>query len=220
MDNARKAILIGVGLFITIIVISIVLLILNLGKDITDEAGENVTNISTYLKASASKKILYTQVSPRYKGQVITREATIALFERYKDDENIVISLSKVNTLSGDEEYLSSGGFYYKKSSYGDYVYGCSMNGEQGGTEQFDGIPLWTYGNRNNIYYIYSGGTRAATTLRAYFNVRADSIKAYNLYFSGILTPDQDGTDCKDVSNVSADNWMGIAISKAYALGR
>lgn len=46
MDNAQKAIMIGVGLFITIIIISAVLLITNLGTDLIDDAAGEVAGIS------------------------------------------------------------------------------------------------------------------------------------------------------------------------------
>jgi len=51
MDNAQKAIMIGVGLFLTILVISVVLLITNLGIGTTKNAGERVVSISAGLQS-------------------------------------------------------------------------------------------------------------------------------------------------------------------------
>jgi len=50
MDNAQKAIMIGVGLFITIIIISAVLLITNLGTDLIDDAAGEISGLSDTLK--------------------------------------------------------------------------------------------------------------------------------------------------------------------------
>ncbi len=50
MDNTEKAIMIGVGLFITIIIISAVLLIVNLGTGMMDEAGGQISGITGDLK--------------------------------------------------------------------------------------------------------------------------------------------------------------------------
>ena len=50
MDNAQKAIMIGVGLFITIIIISAVLLIVNLGTGLVDDATAELGTMSTSLQ--------------------------------------------------------------------------------------------------------------------------------------------------------------------------
>ena len=50
MDNAQKAIMIGVGLFITIIIISAVLLIVNLGTGLVDDATSELGTMSTSLQ--------------------------------------------------------------------------------------------------------------------------------------------------------------------------
>ena len=50
MDNAQKAIMIGVGLFITIIIISAVLLIVNLGTGLVDDATSELGTMSSSLQ--------------------------------------------------------------------------------------------------------------------------------------------------------------------------
>lgn len=50
MDNAQKAIMIGVGLFITIIIISVVLLITNMGTGIADDARTKLSGVSDSMK--------------------------------------------------------------------------------------------------------------------------------------------------------------------------
>ena len=63
MDNAQKAIMIGVGLFITIIIISAVLLIVNLGTGLVDDATDELGAISTNLQASLTEAYDSKQVS-------------------------------------------------------------------------------------------------------------------------------------------------------------
>ena len=50
MDNAQKAIMIGVGLFITIIIISAVLLITTYGTNLMNSATSNLTGVEGILK--------------------------------------------------------------------------------------------------------------------------------------------------------------------------
>ena len=52
MDNAQKAIMIGVGLFITIIIISLVMLITSTGQDMANDSMEKLSSISNQLSAS------------------------------------------------------------------------------------------------------------------------------------------------------------------------
>lgn len=52
MDNAQKAIMIGVGLFITIIIISAVMLITSAGQDMVDNSMTKLSDISNQLSSS------------------------------------------------------------------------------------------------------------------------------------------------------------------------
>ena len=63
MDNAQKAIMIGVGLFITIIIISAVLLITNLGTGLINNAQGQLSSIS---------KALQNQITSSFDGRTLT----------------------------------------------------------------------------------------------------------------------------------------------------
>lgn len=52
MDNAQKAIMIGVGLFITIIVIAAVMLITGIGQDLLNSGTTQLSGISDTMKQS------------------------------------------------------------------------------------------------------------------------------------------------------------------------
>ncbi len=82
MDNAQKAIMIGVGLFITIIVIAAVMLITGVGQDLLNNGTQQLTGISESLRV---------QVTDQYDGKVFTasqvRTACIDLLTRYQNSE-------------------------------------------------------------------------------------------------------------------------------------
>lgn len=63
MDNAQKAIMIGVGLFITIIIIAAVMLITGAGQDLMNQGTQQIGNISESLRI---------QVTDQYDGKVLT----------------------------------------------------------------------------------------------------------------------------------------------------
>ncbi len=63
MDNAQKAIMIGVGLFITIIVIAAVMLITGVGQDLLNNGTQQLTGISESLRV---------QVTDQYDGKTFT----------------------------------------------------------------------------------------------------------------------------------------------------
>lgn len=56
MDNAQKAIMIGVGLFITIIVIAAVMLITGIGQDLLNSGTQKASSISDNLQASLTSQ--------------------------------------------------------------------------------------------------------------------------------------------------------------------
>lgn len=74
MDNAQKAIMIGVGLFITIIIISVVLLITNMGTGIANEATNNVKGITNTMKQ---------QMILAYDGKTVTKSEVVAAWTSY-----------------------------------------------------------------------------------------------------------------------------------------
>lgn len=87
MDNAQKAIMIGVGLFITIIIISAVLLITNIGTGMVNSSREQLSGIS---------KGLQNQVTSAYDGKTMTGSEVIAAFTMYESSEmSIVVCTNK-----------------------------------------------------------------------------------------------------------------------------
>lgn len=91
MDNAQKAIMIGVGLFITIIIISAVLLITNLGSGLISGAQTQMSGMST---------VLQNQITAKYDGKILSGADVINTVEQYQDSNDlsirIVVSEAKV----------------------------------------------------------------------------------------------------------------------------
>lgn len=82
MDNAQKAIMIGVGLFITIIIIAAVMLITGMGQNLLNKGTDKVSGISsqldmTELEAYDNTKVTGAQVS--------------AAVKKYWTDANIIV---------------------------------------------------------------------------------------------------------------------------------
>ena len=82
MDNAQKAIMIGVGLFITIIIIAAVMLITGMGQDLLNSGQQQVTNISSNLQ---------TQLTDEFDETTMTGAKVIAAVKRYRTDPGMVI---------------------------------------------------------------------------------------------------------------------------------
>lgn len=92
MDNAQKAIMIGVGLFITIIIISAVLLITNIGTGMVTSSREQLSGIS---------KGLQNQVTSAYDGKTMTGSEVIAAYTMYESSEmSIVVCTNKTSATS------------------------------------------------------------------------------------------------------------------------
>ena len=90
MDNAQKAIMIGVGLFITIIIISSVLLISNMGTNLITSAQSQLSGIT---------KGLQNQITAAYDGKTLTGAEVIAAFQQYESSEMSIVV--QVGTLKG-----------------------------------------------------------------------------------------------------------------------
>lgn len=89
MDNAQKAIMIGVGLFITIIVIAAVMLITGMGQDMLTSGQQQVSNISSSLQA---------QITSDFDGTTVTGAQVISAVKRYYTDETMVIRVKATKT--------------------------------------------------------------------------------------------------------------------------
>lgn len=91
MDNAQKAIMIGVGLFITIIIIAAVMLITGMGQNLLNKGTDKVSGISsqldmTELEAYDNTKVTGAQVS--------------AAVKKYWTDANIIVYVDENCTTS------------------------------------------------------------------------------------------------------------------------
>ena len=86
MDNAQKAIMIGVGLFITIIIISAVLLIVNIGTDMMNSSREQLSGIT---------KGLQNQVTSAYDGKTMNGSEVISAYQLYESSQmSVVVKVS------------------------------------------------------------------------------------------------------------------------------
>ena len=84
MDNAQKAIIIGVGLFITIIIISAVLLITNLGTDLIGGATSETATMSSALK---------TQLLELYDGKTYLGSQLLSQLRYYSNSNTVSIAV-------------------------------------------------------------------------------------------------------------------------------
>jgi len=97
MDNAQKAIMIGVGLFITIIIISAVLLIVNLGTGLVDESTAKLDSISSSLQG---------RLTEEYDGKIMTGNRVLSTIKEFENSTSIGIT---VVTNNSDSEGCSDG---------------------------------------------------------------------------------------------------------------
>lgn len=92
MDNAQKAIMIGVGLFITIIIISSVLLITNIGTNLINNAQNQLSNISATLQQNLTQT---------YDGRTMTGNDVIAAVQTYQNSNDVSIRI----VVSGSKQF-------------------------------------------------------------------------------------------------------------------
>lgn len=85
MGNAQKAIMIGVGQFIAVIITSGVLLITNLGMGLVNDAKGQLSNIS-----SSSQKQLFET----YDARVMTGNDVIAAVKMYQNSDEVSIRIA------------------------------------------------------------------------------------------------------------------------------
>ena len=84
MDNAQKAIMIGVGLFITIIIIAAVMLITGMGQDLMNQGTQQLSQMSSQLQQ---------QLTQEYDGTEMTGAQVLAAVKKYYGDATMAISL-------------------------------------------------------------------------------------------------------------------------------
>jgi len=84
MDNAQKAIMIGVGLFITIIIISAVLLIVNLGTGLVDESTAKLDSISSSLQG---------RLTEEFDGKIMTGSRVLSAIKEHYNSTSLCIGV-------------------------------------------------------------------------------------------------------------------------------
>ena len=82
MDNAQKAIMIGVGLFITIIIIAAVMLITGMGQNLLNKGTDKVAGISASLDMTELEA---------YDNTSVNGSNVVAAVKKYWTDANIVV---------------------------------------------------------------------------------------------------------------------------------
>lgn len=101
MDNAQKAIMIGVGLFITIIIIAAVMLITGMGQNLLNKGQAQIGGIS---------ESLMNDLTQQYNGKTLSgsqvRSAAVQLINR--DEVGITVKIK--NSASDTEGSYKSGG--------------------------------------------------------------------------------------------------------------
>lgn len=97
MDNAQKAIMIGVGLFITIIIIAAVMLITGMGQNLLNKGQSQVNGISASLQND-----LFEQYNGKKMSGAQVRTAAVQLKNR-DDAESITIKIGGAEKKNTDE---------------------------------------------------------------------------------------------------------------------
>lgn len=87
MDNAQKAIMIGVGLFITIIIIAAVMLITGMGQDLMNNATGKLSTVSSTLQ---------DQMTRQYDNVQVTGAQVLSAIQKYYSDPELVIAINNV----------------------------------------------------------------------------------------------------------------------------
>lgn len=97
MDNAQKAIMVGVGLFITIIVIAAIMLITGLGTNLINSGKTQVNNLSTALQQ---------QLTADYDDTTVKGSDVRAAVSRFYSDDGMII---EVKAVASSDKYLEYG---------------------------------------------------------------------------------------------------------------
>lgn len=106
MENAQKAIMIGVGLFITIIIIAAVMLITGMGQDLLNRGTEQLGGISGQLEQ---------QLTSQYDNVEVSGSQVLSAMQKYYNDTSLVIYVK--NKASGSPVYCSTPKAYGSSST-------------------------------------------------------------------------------------------------------
>ncbi len=98
MENTTKAILIGVGLFITIALISAVLVIMNVGNKMIGDSQNELEGISQTFKA---------ELTDNYDDKEVTGADVLAFMKKQHSSNEISVALNNTATKAGKISNLS-----------------------------------------------------------------------------------------------------------------
>lgn len=99
MENAQKAIMIGVGLFITIIIIAAVMAITGMGQNLLNQGQNKLANLTTQMT---------TQLTANYDGKTMYgSEVLVAIQNYYSDNDMFVALLPKSTSNFGDLKWVT-----------------------------------------------------------------------------------------------------------------
>lgn len=96
MDNAQRAIMIGVGLFITILIIAAVMLIVTPAINLINNASGRIGNLET---------VLVNQLTAAYDETTVTGSQVIAAVTQYYYQEGMIIEVKASSTENTVTEY-------------------------------------------------------------------------------------------------------------------
>lgn len=101
MESAQKAIMIGVGLFITIIIIAAVMTITGIGQDLLNQGQSQLSGISGQLQS---------QLQTQYDQVTMSGSLVKAAINKYYNDPQVVVALfnDKTNITSTGAKYVGA----------------------------------------------------------------------------------------------------------------
>ena len=149
MENTTKAILIGVGLFITIALISAVLVIMNVGNNMINDSQNELQSISDTLTS---------EMTDNFDGKIVQGAEVLAFMKKHHSSQEVSVALN--NTASSKEEVSSTlTGFNW----VGAYKY-TSLNNTKVGTKltSSDRIPRSDLTNNGKADYVSTNSQYAA----------------------------------------------------------
>ena len=145
MENAQKAIMIGVGLFITIIIIAAVMLITGMGQNLLNKGTDKAANIASQLDQ--------TELEP-YDNTKVIGSTVISVVKKYWNDPNIIIFVDN-NCTTSTSCTVSDKTTYYEGSNISDYS--SSHNGET--------VSMYTTASSNSSTKLISTSARYTAKL-------------------------------------------------------
>lgn len=91
MDNAQKAIMIGVGVFITILIIAAVMVLVNLGIDLLNRGTQSAQGLS---------EVLTRKLTSDYDNTTVSGAKLLSAVEQFSVEDNMVIEVKATTSAS------------------------------------------------------------------------------------------------------------------------